>query len=119
MNEGRLERRFKTEVERRGGKAVKFTSPGWAGAPDRIVLLPGGRVAFVELKAFGERPRPLQVKRADELRALGFAVYCLDSVAAVDQFIAEVFNEQPGSYTDEERKSSEAYFARLFEEAEA
>lgn len=91
MDEGRLERRFKAEVERRGGKALKFTSPGWAGAPDRIVLLPGGEVVFAELKAPGKRLRPLQAKRAAELRELGFKIYTLDSHAAIETFAVEVF----------------------------
>jgi len=92
MRENRIERKLKREVKKRGGKALKFTSPGWAGAPDRIVLIPGGRAVFVELKAPGEEPRPLQVKRAAELRMLDFPVYCLDSMAAVDRFISEVFS---------------------------
>lgn len=91
MDEGRLERRFKNEVGKRGGRALKFVSPGWAGAPDRLVLLPGGKAVFVEMKATGEVPRPLQVKRAEELRALGFPAFFLDSIAAIDAFIAEVF----------------------------
>ena len=90
MNERRLENRLKLEVKKRGGKALKLTSPGMAGVPDRLVLFPGGRVVFVELKAPGEVMRPLQQKRATELRAMGFPVYCLDSVAAVRDFITEV-----------------------------
>ena len=93
MNEKQVERRLKNQVEKRGGKALKFVSPGIRGVPDRIVLLPGARTIFVELKAPGEEMEPLQRKRAAELRALGFSVYCLDSFEAVDQFIQEVFGE--------------------------
>ncbi|ABO49731.1 conserved hypothetical protein [Desulforamulus reducens MI-1] len=93
MNEAQIERKFKREVERRGGKAWKFTSPGMSGVPDRIVLLPGGRSIFVELKAPGEEPRPLQVKRAKELTELGFEVYCIDSFAAINKFVIEVFGK--------------------------
>lgn len=89
--EARVENRLVLEVDRRGGKALKFTPPGWAGAPDRIVLLPGGLVVFVELKAPGKKLRPLQRKRADELETLGFRVYLIDSLEAVDRFIMEVF----------------------------
>lgn len=92
MEESRLERRFIKEIKKRGGKALKFTSPGWAGAPDRMVLLPGGRVIFVEMKAPGKVPRPLQQRRAKELEALGFTVFCLDSMAAIERFITEVFS---------------------------
>lgn len=91
MDETRLERRFKKEVERRGGRALKFISPGMRGMPDRLVLLPGGRTVFVEMKALGEKPTPLQEKRAAELRQLGFQVHCIDSITATDDFITEVF----------------------------
>lgn len=84
-----LERRLSREVELRGGRALKFVSPGWAGSPDRIVLLPGGRVVFVEMKAYGERPRPLQVKRHQELEALGFIVRVIDSEAESQAFLDE------------------------------
>ena len=93
MGEKQVERRLKNQVEKRGGKALKFVSPGIRGVPDRIVLLPGARTIFVELKAPGEEMELLQRKRAAELRALGFSVYCLDSFEAVDQFIQEVFGE--------------------------
>lgn len=93
MNEGRLERRFRQEVKKRGGRALKFTSPGMRGVPDRIVLLPGAKTIFVELKAPGEKREPIQLKRAQELWALGYRVYCLDSNAAIDRFVAEVFSE--------------------------
>jgi hypothetical protein len=89
MREKQIEQRLKREVEKRGGLALKFTPPGWAGAPDRIVLMPGGHVAFVELKAPGGRVRPLQWKRIDELRAMGFHVAVINSVDGVDDFIEE------------------------------
>jgi hypothetical protein len=89
-----LERRLKREVERHGAKAYKFVSPGMAGVPDRLILIPGGRAIFVEMKDEGEKPDPLQVKRAKDLRALGFAVYCLDSVNAIHGFIEEVFGSE-------------------------
>lgn len=91
MGESRLERLFKNEVEKHGGKALKFISPGMRGVPDRIVLLPGAKVAFVELKAPGEEMRPLQKKRASQLREMGFTVYCIDSIAAIHNFIADEF----------------------------
>ena len=62
-----------------GGLCLKFVSPGWEGAPDRICLFPSGKIFFVEVKRPGAKPRPLQVKRHEELRELGFRVYVLDS----------------------------------------
>jgi hypothetical protein len=93
MLESQIERVLKTEVEKRGAKARKFISPGWAGAPDRIILFPGGRVVFVELKAPQRIMRPLQKKRAAELRDLGFKVYSINSLERIKKFIAEVFPE--------------------------
>lgn len=93
MLESRIERLLKSEVEKHGAKARKFVSPGWAGAPDRIILFPGGRVVFVELKAPQRIMRPLQKKRTAELRNLGFKVYGINSLEGVKKFIAEVFPE--------------------------
>lgn len=78
MLESMVERKFVTEVKKRGGLAVKFVSPGLDGVPDRLVLFTGGMLAFVELKAPGKKMRPLQIKRAKQLRTLGFKVYCID-----------------------------------------
>ena len=63
MRESVVEKKFAAEVKKRGGLAVKFVSPGFNGVPDRLVLFPGGRMAFVELKAPGETMRPCAKKR--------------------------------------------------------
>ena len=70
--------------------AWKFVSPGKRGVPDRIILFPGGRLWFVELKAPGENPGPLQVKRHRQLERLGFRVRCLDSTESIKAFMGEV-----------------------------
>nr|DAL08086.1 MAG TPA: Nuclease [Bacteriophage sp.] len=90
MRESVVERKFTTEVKKRGGLAVKFVSPGFDGVPDRLVLFPRGRVAFVELKAPGKKMRPLQVKRARQLTALGFMVYCVDSPEKIGGVLDEI-----------------------------
>jgi len=90
MRESALERRLVCEVERLGGRAPKWASPGSRGVPDRIVLLPGGRVVFVEMKRPGGRMSPLQQKWARDLRALGHQVYVIDSHEEIDRFIREV-----------------------------
>ena len=61
MREKTIEQKFREAVRNAGGLALKFTSPGWDGMPDRLALLPGGRMAFVEVKAPGKKPRPLQL----------------------------------------------------------
>ena len=90
MREARIEVKLKVEIERRGGLSLKFVSPGWAGAPDRLVLMPGGRLWFVELKAPGKRPRPLQEKRIAELTGRGFRVRVISSLGELEEFLREV-----------------------------
>ena len=84
MIEQLIEKRLVRKAVAHGGKALKFISPGWAGAPDRLVLLPGGWMIFVEVKRPGERLRRLQQKRAKELKALGFQVITVDSMEGID-----------------------------------
>lgn len=78
MTEKEIEQMLIKEVKKRNGVAWKFISPGINGVPDRLVLMPGRNMAFVELKAPGKKMRPLQIKRKSQLEALGFLVYCID-----------------------------------------
>lgn len=88
--ENRIERHLAMSVKKMGGMAVKFVSPGLDGVPDRIVLLPGRKIAFVELKAPGEKPRPLQAKRKRQLEALGFPVYVIDGMEQIGGVLDEI-----------------------------
>ena len=90
MRESTIERRLVTEAVKRGGFAPKFVSPGLDGVPDRLLLFPGGKLAFVEVKAPGEKPRPLQRRRIEQLTALGFRVYVLDSKEQIGEIMDEV-----------------------------
>ena len=90
MREKTIEQKFVAAVKTAGGLALKFTSPGFDGVPDRIVLLPGGKMAFVEVKAPGEKPRPLQLARHRLLRRLGFRVYVLDEKSQIGGSIDEI-----------------------------
>lgn len=90
MLERVIESRLRQEAKKRGGMALKFVSPGMNGVPDRIVLLPGGKMAFVELKAPGKVPRALQEKRMGQLRKLGFLVYVLDGTERVGGILDEI-----------------------------
>lgn len=90
MEESKIENRLKKEIELIGGKALKFVSPGISGVPDRIVLLPHGRIVFIELKAPGKKPRPIQIKRIKELKDLGFDVRVIDSIDKVKEFINDI-----------------------------
>lgn len=83
MREKFVEQKLVKAVKERGGLAPKFTSPGFDGFPDRIVLLPNGQMAFVEMKAPGQKPRPLQQLRIRQLKALGFRVYVVDGIEEI------------------------------------
>ncbi|MDD2978816.1 MAG: VRR-NUC domain-containing protein [Hespellia sp.] len=90
MREKQIEKKLITEVKKRGGICPKWVSPGFDGVPDRIVLLPRGKFAFVEVKAPGEKPRPLQVSRHKLLRRLGFRVYVLDEMSQIGGILDEI-----------------------------
>ena len=75
------------KVKASGGMAIKLVSPSMNGLPDRLVLMPGGRCFFVELKAPGQKMRPLQLKRAEQLTALGFDVYCIDGTSQISEIL--------------------------------
>ncbi|EDR2105050.1 VRR-NUC domain-containing protein [Salmonella enterica subsp. enterica] len=74
-----IEKHLVAEVKKVGGVAYKFISPGRRSVPDRLVLLPGGRLVFVECKAPGKEPRADQLREHERLRALGFSVVVLAS----------------------------------------
>ena len=90
MREKIIENRLKKEVERIGGKAWKLTSPGVVGVPDRLIILPKGRIIFVELKAPGRMVTPIQKHRLKELSDLGCEVLCIDSIKKVLNFINDL-----------------------------
>lgn len=90
MRESDIEKKLKDKVKVAGGMAVKFVSPSFNGMPDRLVLLPGGHLAFIELKAPGKKLRPLQVKRKRQLESFGFLVYCLDNTEQIGGIIDEI-----------------------------
>jgi len=90
VREKETEKKLVREVKLRGGICPKFTSPGFDGMPDRLVLLPGGRIAFVEVKAPGCEPRPLQRARHRLLKKLGFKVYVLDDYEKIGEILDEI-----------------------------
>lgn len=79
---------LKNEIKKLGGKAYKFVSPGQTGVPDRICILPGGRVFFVETKSEGKKSTDKQRQQQERLRALGCTVYAdIDTKAKVREVI--------------------------------
>lgn len=90
MRENKIEAYLRDKVKHAGGIAYKFESPGNAGVPDRLVLLPGGRTVFVELKARGRKPTPLQLVQHKRIQALGHEVRVIDSREQVDEWLREL-----------------------------
>ena len=90
MREKVIEQKLVAEVKKAGGICPKWVSPGFDGVPDRIAMFPGGKIAFVEVKAPGEKPRPLQRARHELLRKLGFRVYILDEIEKIGGIIDEI-----------------------------
>jgi hypothetical protein len=91
MLEKEIELQLLKAVKKKGGRAVKFISPGFDGMPDRLVLLPDGRCGFVEVKAPDKKMRALQLVRHEMLRALGFKAYVLDAKEQIEEIINDIY----------------------------
>lgn len=87
MRESQLEARLARGVQALGGAAYKFVSPGQVGVPDRLVVLPGGRVLFAELKAAGGRLSRVQRLQIDRLRCLGAETWVVRGEDGVREFL--------------------------------
>lgn len=90
MRERNIESYLRDRVREVGGIAFKWVSPGNSGVPDRIVIVPNGRIVFVELKAPGRKPTALQLYQQNRLRVLGCDVRLIDSREGVDELIKEL-----------------------------
>lgn len=88
-SEKAVERKLVEGVRELGGMAIKMLTDQFSGLPDRLVLLPGGRVLFVELKTTGKKPRKLQVSVHNALRAIGFRVEVVDTIEGVKKLLKE------------------------------
>lgn len=87
MREREIEKYLRKRVAELGGLDYKWTSPGNAGVPDRIVVFPGGSVHFIELKAPGKKPTALQARQMSRLGDIGASVRVIDSKEGVEEFI--------------------------------
>jgi len=90
MREREIEKKLVMEVKKRGGICPKFVSPGYDGMPDRIVLLPNGKIGFIEVKRPGEDARLLQKVRHRILRKLGFMVFVLDEKEQIGGMLDDI-----------------------------
>ena len=92
MLEKEVEKALVKSVKGLGGYCIKLTSPSMDGRPDRMVFLSDGKFAFVELKAKGKKPRPLQMKRIDDFRKLGFRSFVIDDKEQIGGVIDEILS---------------------------
>ena len=90
LQEKEIEQKLRKSVKAMGGICPKFVSPSYDGMPDRLILLSNGKIAFAELKAKGKKPRPIQVRRIEQLRKLGFKVYVIDDVKQIGGVLDEI-----------------------------
>ena len=90
MREKVIETYLVKQVKKQNGLCLKFISPSLDGVPDRLILMPNGKMAFAELKAPNKKMRPLQVRRKRQLEALGFKVYCIDSLEKIGGILSEI-----------------------------
>lgn len=94
--EKEIEYKLRNLVESLGGRCLKWVCPGWVGVPDRIVLLPGGRIYFVETKRPGGRLSPMQKKWHEWLRELGFRCGTVYNDAQLDDFAKTLLFDAEG-----------------------
>lgn len=89
-----LERKLREAIKKLGGKALKFSTPYETGYPDRLILMPGGRTYWAELKTTGKKPTEKQLLRQLELRSLGFVSEVIDSIGTLNNFLMRLENER-------------------------
>ena len=90
MRERDIEQWLRRQIESMGGLAFKFSSPGNDGVPDRLAVLPGGIIYFIELKTDKGRLTPIQRWQQDRLDALGARVRTIQGMDGAAEFIEEV-----------------------------
>lgn len=90
LSEKALEAYLVKRVKMLGGIALKYSNPTCIGFPDRLLILPGGRTAWCELKSRGKKPRAIQQARIQQLRELGQAVYVVSSREEIERMIDNV-----------------------------
>lgn len=85
-----IERKLVEAVKANGGMCIKLLCDNLLGLPDRMVLMPHSKIAFVELKTTGQKPRRIQVFMHKKLRALGFKVEVIDTTEGINNFINSI-----------------------------
>ena len=96
-SEKALEAELRERCKALGWMCIKLTSQYQRGLPDRLILMPGGRVCFVEIKTTGKKPTALQRVTHERLRALGYRVEVVDTTESLDNLIVELQYEVQGA----------------------
>lgn len=85
-----IERKLVESIKAQGGLCIKLLCDQFMGLPDRMCLLPGHKIVFVEVKTTGQKPRKIQVYVHNQLKALGFRVEVIDSIEGVNRLIEQI-----------------------------
>lgn len=85
-----VERKLVELVKINSGMCIKLLCDQLIGLPDRLCLFPGHKIAFVELKTTGQKPRRIQAYMHKKLRALGFRVEVIDTIEDVISFVEDM-----------------------------
>ena len=90
LSEKSIEKYLVEQAKFAGCPCLKYFNPNMVGYPDRLVVLPGGKVVWVELKSKGRKPSKVQQVRMAELTDLGHVVKVIDNKLDVDKLINEI-----------------------------
>lgn len=93
MNEKLIEKKLREEVKKLGGIALKLFSPSFTGLPDRLILMPGGKASFAEIKTTGKTATPRQNNVLEMLSKLGFLAVVIDDQISLNQFLKNIQND--------------------------
>lgn len=92
-----LEAELRERCKTLGWMCIKLTSQYQRGLPDRLILMPGSRVCFAEIKTTGKKPTALQRVTHERLRALGYRVEVVDTTESLDNLIVDLIYEVQGA----------------------
>lgn len=101
QSEKALEAYLIKRVEQVGGLSLKYSNPCQAGYPDRLLLMPGAKTAWCEVKSRGKKPRPLQIQRHEQLKRMGFEVYVADTRETIDNIIIQLTKRERNEETNQ------------------
>ena len=85
-----IEKKLRVQIKKMGGLALKLESQHFTGLPDRMILMPEGKIYFVETKSTGDKPRKRQLLVHEQLRGLGFSVDVIDDLKGLDRFYGKI-----------------------------